>query len=57
MDLVEQPHKGIISLLDEACLTAGTVTDALFLNSLDSRLGRHPHYTSRKVRGWDKDAP
>ncbi|XP_019384614.1 PREDICTED: unconventional myosin-Ig [Crocodylus porosus] len=54
VDLVEQPHKGIISLLDEACLTAGTVTDALFLNSMDSRLGRHPHYTSRKLCPTDK---
>lgn len=49
VELVEQPHRGILALLDEACLAAGTVTDSLFLASMDARLGRHPHYTSRKV--------
>lgn len=50
MDLVEEPHKGIIAILDEACLTVGKVTDALFLESMNCRLGRHPHFASRKVR-------
>ncbi|XP_077160449.1 unconventional myosin-Ig-like [Paroedura picta] len=54
VDLVEEPHKGIIAILDEACLTAGKVTDTLFLESLDSRLGKHPHYASRKVNPTDK---
>jgi len=49
VELVEQPHRGILALLDEACLAVGTVTDPLFLASMDARLGRHPHYTSRKV--------
>lgn len=49
VELVEQPHRGILALLDEACLAAGTVTDSLFLASMDTRLGHHPHYTSRKV--------
>uniref|UniRef100_A0ACB8FX43 Unconventional myosin-Ig n=1 Tax=Sphaerodactylus townsendi TaxID=933632 RepID=A0ACB8FX43_9SAUR len=48
VDLVEEPHKGIVAILDEACLTAGKVTDALFLDSMNNRLGKHPHYTSRK---------
>ncbi|NWU72774.1 MYO1G protein, partial [Pterocles burchelli] len=52
--LVEQPHRGILALLDEACLAAGTVTDSLFLASMDARLGRHPHYTSRKFCPTDK---
>lgn len=26
-DLVEQPHKGILAILDEACLNVGKVTD------------------------------
>lgn len=26
-DLVEEPHKGIIAILDEACLNVGKVTD------------------------------
>lgn len=50
VDLVEQPHKGIISILDEACLTVGNVTDMMCLDSMDSKLAQHPHYTSRKVR-------
>lgn len=49
MELVEQPHRGILALLDEACLAVGTVTDALFLANMDARLGHHPHYSSRKV--------
>ncbi|XP_032094095.1 unconventional myosin-Ig-like [Thamnophis elegans] len=54
VDLVEEPHKGIIAVLDEACLTVGKVTDALFLESMDTRLGKHPHYTSRKLNSTDK---
>uniref|UniRef100_A0A8C1CXG0 Myosin IG n=1 Tax=Cyprinus carpio carpio TaxID=630221 RepID=A0A8C1CXG0_CYPCA len=50
VDLVEQPHKGIISILDEACLTAGKVTDTVCLDSMNKKLGQHPHYTSRKVK-------
>lgn len=49
MELVEQPHRGILALLDEACLAVGTITDSLFLASMDTRLSHHPHYTSRKV--------
>ena len=26
-DLVEQPHKGVLAILDEACLSVGKVTD------------------------------
>ncbi|XP_069715243.1 unconventional myosin-Ig isoform X2 [Phaenicophaeus curvirostris] len=54
VELVEQPHRGILALLDEACLAAGTVTDGLFLASMDTRLGHHPHYTSRKLCPTDK---
>ncbi|XP_032775664.1 unconventional myosin-Ig isoform X2 [Strigops habroptila] len=54
VELVEQPHHGILALLDEACLAAGTVTDHLFLASMDTRLGHHPHYTSRKLCPTDK---
>ncbi|XP_044275440.1 unconventional myosin-Ig-like isoform X1 [Varanus komodoensis] len=54
VDLVEEAHKGIIAILDEACLTAGQVTDALFLESMNARLGKHPHYASRKVNPTDK---
>ncbi|XP_061597503.1 unconventional myosin-Ig-like [Cololabis saira] len=54
VDLVEQPHRGIISVLDEACLGVGRVTDTLCLESMDSQLGGHPHYTSRKLSPTDK---
>ncbi|CAM5094867.1 unnamed protein product [Eretmochelys imbricata] len=54
VDLVEQPHKGIISILDEACLTGGQVTDAMFLESMNTKLGKHPHYASRKLCTTDK---
>ncbi|KAM6226111.1 unconventional myosin-Ig-like, partial [Porphyrio hochstetteri] len=54
VELVEQPHRGILALLDEACLAAGTVTDPLFLSSMDTRLGQHPHYSSRKLCPTDK---
>uniref|UniRef100_A0A8C3AVB6 Myosin IG n=1 Tax=Cyclopterus lumpus TaxID=8103 RepID=A0A8C3AVB6_CYCLU len=50
VDLVEQPHKGIISILDEACLSVGKVTDTVCLESMGTKLAQHPHYTSRKVR-------
>ncbi|XP_057684028.1 unconventional myosin-Ig isoform X2 [Corythoichthys intestinalis] len=54
VDLVEQQHKGIISILDEACLTVGKVTDTVCLDSMDIKLAQHPHYTSRKLNPTDK---
>lgn len=33
-DLVEQPHKGIIAIMDEACLSVGKVTDEVSLCKL-----------------------
>ncbi|XP_034016403.1 unconventional myosin-Ig [Thalassophryne amazonica] len=54
VDLVEQPHKGIISVLDEACLSVGKVTDTVCLDSMDTKLAQHPHYTSRKLSPTDK---
>ncbi|XP_043921948.1 unconventional myosin-Id-like [Protopterus annectens] len=54
VDLVEQSHKGIFSILDEACLTAGQITDTMFLDSMNNKLSKHPHYTSRKLYASDK---
>nr|XP_033787810.1 unconventional myosin-Ig [Geotrypetes seraphini] len=54
VDLVEQPHKGVIAILDEACLTVGDVTDIMFLDSMNLKLCTHPHYTSRKLKAIDK---
>lgn len=49
VDLVERPHKGILAVLDEACSTAGPITDRIFLQTLDTHHRHHPHYTSRQV--------
>lgn len=49
VDLVEQQHKGIIAILDDACMNVGKVTDEMFLEALNSKLGKHAHFSSRKV--------
>lgn len=54
VDLVEQQHKGIISILDEACMNVGKVTDEVFLQGLNGKLAKHAHYTSRKLSPTDK---
>lgn len=54
-DLVEQQHKGIISIMDEACLTVGKVTDETLLSALDKSLANHAHYTSRQLKPMDKE--
>ncbi|XP_022246802.1 unconventional myosin-Id-like [Limulus polyphemus] len=53
-NLVEEPHKGIISIIDEACLNVGKVTDEMLLEEFDKKLGSHKHYTSRKLAPTDK---
>uniref|UniRef100_A0A8C7FGQ8 Myosin 1D n=1 Tax=Oncorhynchus kisutch TaxID=8019 RepID=A0A8C7FGQ8_ONCKI len=54
VDLVELQHKGIFSVLDEACMNVGKVTDKVFLQGLNSKLANHAHYTSRKLSPTDK---
>ncbi|XP_048871147.1 unconventional myosin-Id isoform X1 [Brienomyrus brachyistius] len=54
VDLVEQQHKGIFAVLDEACMNVGKVTDEVFLQALNSKLAKHPHFTSRKLSPTDK---
>ncbi|XP_075950250.1 unconventional myosin-Id [Anarhichas minor] len=54
VDLVEQQHKGIFSVLDEACMNVGKVTDEVFLQGLNVKLSKHVHYTSRKLSPTDK---
>ncbi|KAK7919381.1 hypothetical protein WMY93_010665 [Mugilogobius chulae] len=54
VDLVEQQHKGIFSILDEACMNVGKVTDEVFLQGLNGKLAKHAHYTSRKLSPTDK---
>ncbi|XP_016787509.2 unconventional myosin-Id isoform X12 [Pan troglodytes] len=54
VDLVEQQHKGIIAILDDACMNVGKVTDEMFLEALNSKLGKHAHFSSRKLCASDK---
>lgn len=54
-DLVEQPHKGILAIMDEACLNVGRVTDQMLLDAMDQKLSQHQHYTSRKLSPLDKE--
>ncbi|KAJ7987585.1 hypothetical protein DPEC_G00328000 [Dallia pectoralis] len=54
VDLVELQHKGIFSVLDEACMNVGKVTDVVFLQGLNNKLAKHAHYTSRKLAPADK---
>ena len=54
-DLVEQQHKGILAIIDEACLNVGRVTDQMLLDALDQKLSQHKHYTSRKLSPLDKE--
>uniref|UniRef100_A0A8C0MFX0 Myosin IG n=2 Tax=Canis lupus familiaris TaxID=9615 RepID=A0A8C0MFX0_CANLF len=54
VDLVERPHRGVLAVLDEACSAAGTITDRIFLQSLDTHHRHHPHYSSRQLCPTDK---
>ncbi|KAK3853225.1 hypothetical protein Pcinc_040224, partial [Petrolisthes cinctipes] len=45
-DLVEEKHKGIISLLDEECLRPGQATDMTFLSKMNDHLATHRHFFS-----------
>lgn len=47
-DLVEEKHKGIISLMDEECLRPGDATDMSLLAKMNDNLAEHPHYISHK---------
>ena len=52
--LIEQQHKGIIALMDEACLNVGKVTDEMLLEEMDRKLKSHKHYTSRRTDPMNK---
>uniref|UniRef100_A0A2R5LJZ3 Putative myosin class ii heavy chain n=1 Tax=Ornithodoros turicata TaxID=34597 RepID=A0A2R5LJZ3_9ACAR len=53
-DLVEEPHRGILAIADEACLQVGKVNDVMLLESMDKKLANHKHYTSRRLSPTDK---
>ncbi|XP_067625168.1 unconventional myosin ID [Eurosta solidaginis] len=54
-DLIEQPHKGMIAIMDEACLSVGKITDETLLGAMDKNLNAHPHYSSRQLKPMDKE--
>lgn len=54
-DLVEAPHKGIIAIMDEACLTVGKVNDEMLLEVMDKKLAHHKHFSSRQLKPMDKE--
>lgn len=54
-DLVEAPHKGIIAIMDEACMTVGKVNDEMLLDAMDKKLANHKHYSSRQLKAMDKE--
>lgn len=53
-NLIEEQHKGMLAIMDEACLGVGVVTDEILLENFDKKLGGHKHYTSRKLTPTDK---
>lgn len=53
-DLVEQPVKGIIAIMDEACYSVGKVTDEVLLDHLNKQLKEHKHFSSRGVSLYHK---
>ncbi|CAA9999891.1 unnamed protein product [Nesidiocoris tenuis] len=48
INLIEQKHKGIISLLDEECLRPGDTSDLTFLEKISEQLNQHEHFISHK---------
>ncbi|KAM9539600.1 unconventional myosin-Ic-like isoform 2-T2 [Salvelinus alpinus] len=48
-DLVEEKHKGLISILDEECLRPGEPSDISFLEKLEDTLGGHAHFVTHKL--------
>uniref|UniRef100_A0A7N9ATY0 Myosin Ic, paralog a n=1 Tax=Mastacembelus armatus TaxID=205130 RepID=A0A7N9ATY0_9TELE len=48
-DLIEEKHKGIISILDEECLRPGETCDVSFLEKLEDTLSGHPHFVTHKL--------
>lgn len=54
-ELIDLPHKGVISIMDEACLNPSKVSDSMLLEAMDKRLQQHAHYTSRQLSPTDKN--
>uniref|UniRef100_A0AAY5ECY6 Myosin motor domain-containing protein n=1 Tax=Electrophorus electricus TaxID=8005 RepID=A0AAY5ECY6_ELEEL len=48
-DLVDEKHRGIISVLDEECMRPGDSTDLTFLEKLEEKMGHHPHFVTHRL--------
>ncbi|CAM9127366.1 unnamed protein product [Lampetra planeri] len=48
-DLIEEKHKGIISILDEECMRPGETCDVSFLDKLEDAFSSHPHFITHKL--------
>lgn len=53
-ELIDAPHKGIIAIMDEACINPTKISDGQLLEAMDRRLNTHKHYTSRQLSPTDK---
>ena len=51
--LIDQPHQGIMALMDEACLNVGKTTDRTLLEAMNSRLKGNAHYGNRVTSHQD----
>uniref|UniRef100_A0A8D1HEQ4 Unconventional myosin-Ih n=1 Tax=Sus scrofa TaxID=9823 RepID=A0A8D1HEQ4_PIG len=54
-DLVEERHKGIISILDEECIRPGPATDLSFLERLEEKVGKHAHFQTERFLEKNND--
>jgi myosin-1 len=55
-ELIEDPRKGIIALLDEECLRPGKVTDETFLEKLNKKCAKNSSYISRAMQEYKSDS-
>ncbi|XP_041975732.1 unconventional myosin ID-like, partial [Aricia agestis] len=53
-ELVDAPHKGLVAVMDEACLNPTKISEEQLVEAFDERLGSHPHYTSQQLAPADK---
>ncbi|CAF3153265.1 unnamed protein product [Rotaria sp. Silwood2] len=53
-DLIEQPRTGVLAYLDEACQAVGTITDEMFLDSINKAFKSHKHYSSWALTPGEK---
>ena len=52
-DLVEAPHKGILAILDEACLSVGKVTDEVSIHIISQCHGSFYFYVKSTAKAYN----